>query len=508
MENRAERASRNLIWTGISKAVNILLPFVTQTCLIYVLGVRYVGLDGLFTSVLQVLNLTELGIGSALVFSMYKPVAEGDDQKVCALLSLYKKCYRLIGCIVLAVGLCVLPFIEKFISGEIPEDVNIYFLYIVYLSNTVLSYFLFAYKSSLLNACQRVDTLSLIDTAATCVKALLQCAALLLLPDYFLFVCILPVVTILRNLFTSYLVNKKYPQYVCRGRVGHEDIALIKEKVAGLIFQKAGSVVLFAVDNIVISAFLGLTVLGLYNNYLYVHKALVSLVGVIITAIIPVVGNSIVVESREKNYKNFKQFTLLYMWVVSWCSISLLCLHQPFMRLWVGEERLLDQSVMVLFVIYFYMNKIGDMTYAYKEAAGIWWEGRYVTLVSSLLNLSLNLLLVRVIGLKGILLSTIVSLALVNIPFGGRVLFSAYFEYPHAWKRYLQTHTFHLAVTVAAGGITYGICRYLPDGGFLALLSRGVVCLILPNLILLAAYIKHPDLRGAGKFLKRIWKKD
>lgn len=507
MADRVERSKNNIVWSFVGKIVNILLPFVTQTCLIYILGVQYVGLNGLFTSVLTMLSLTELGIGSALVFSMYRPIAEGDDAKVCALLAFYRKCYHVIGCVILTVGLILLPFIRHLISGDVPDDINVYVLYMIYLFNTVLSYFLFAYKTSLLNACQMVDVISEVDILTNITKCVLQFAGLLLIPSYYMFVWVLPLTTIMRNIGVEILTRKKYPHYFCQGKLLSSDIHEIFEKVNGLFLQSIGNVVLTSVDNIVISIFLGLTVLGQYNVYLYIHTALVGLVGVISSSIVPVAGNSVAVENKEKNFQNFRQFNLLWMCMVAWCTVCELCLIQPFIRLWAGDKMLLNNGVAALFALYFYANKIGDMSWVYKSASGIWKEGRYVPIISSVVNLSMNLVMVRWIGVVGVLLSTILSMMFINIPFGGRVLFHAYFDYRNAWREYLLTHIKHFVITAAIGLSLYWICMKMPLEGVWCLAVRGVLCIIAPVPILWFVYHKDERMQKTGRLVQRLLNK-
>lgn len=507
MADRVKRSKKNIIWSFAGKVFNILLPFATQTCLIYTLGVQYVGLSGLFTSVLTILSLSELGIGSALVFSMYRPIAEGDNAKVCALLAFYRKCYHIIGGVILTGGLILLPFIRNLISGEVPKDINVYVLYVIYLFSTVLSYFLFAYKTSLLNACQMVDAISEIDIMVNIAKCALQIAGLLLMPSYYVFALVIPLTTLMRNIGVEIWTRRKYPHYCCKGKLPPSDIHQIFEKVKGLFFQSIGNVVLFSVDNIVVSAFLGLTVLGQYNAYLYVHTALVGLVGVVTLSIIPVVGNSIASEDKRKNFQNFRQFNLLWLCIVAWFTICELCLLQPFIQLWAGGDMLLGDGTAALFALYFYANKHGDMVWVYKSAGGIWKEGRYVPIISAAVNLSTNLLMVRWIGLAGILLSTILSLFFITIPFGGRVLFRVYFDYRHAWREYLLTHIKHVALTAAIGLPLYWVCKKIPLEGIWCLVARGLLCVVIPPPILWFAYCKDERMQGTGELVRRLMHK-
>ena len=499
-----EQGKKNIIWSFAGKIINILLPFVTQTCLIYILGVQYVGLNGLFTSVLTMLSLTELGIGSALVFSMYRPIAEGNDAKVCALLAFYRKCYHIIGCVILTAGLILLPFIRHLISGDVPDNINVYVLYAIYLFNTVLSYFLFAYKTSLLNACQMVDVISRIDIFVNIIKCILQLSGLLLVSSYYVFVWVIPLTTVIRNLCVEIWTRRKYPHYRCQGKLLLSDIHQIAEKVKGLFFFSISGIVVTSADNIVVSACLGLVILGKYNSYFYICNALIGLMDIVSAAVIPVIGNSIVVEDKEKNYRNFVQFNLLWQCLLSWCAISLLCLQQPFIELWAGKDVLLREDVAILFAVYFYSRKTGTMIWTYKSAGGIWKEGRYVPLISAMVNLVLNLILVNYIGLRGVLLSTIMAMLLISVPFGGKVLFDVYFNYDHAWKNYMFSQVKMFLLTLLMGTVTYSICKMFPLQGFVCLLVRGIICLIIPSLLLWLCYHNDPRLKGMGLLLQRV----
>lgn len=152
---KTKNARRNILFGILNKVITMFLPFVVRSVIIYALSAEYLGLNSLFSSILQVLNLTELGFSSAMVYSMYKPIAENDDETICALLNFYRKIYFIIGCIVLSLGLLLLPFLDKLINGDVPDNINIYILYLCYLVNTVLSYMMFAYRSSLLNAASK-----------------------------------------------------------------------------------------------------------------------------------------------------------------------------------------------------------------------------------------------------------------------------------------------------------------------------------------------------------------
>ena len=208
--SRTKNASRNIVFGIGNRILNIILPFITRTVLIYILGKKFLGLNALFTSILQVLNLAELGFSSAIIYSMYKPIAENDITKVGILLNLYKKVYRIIGTIILVLGIAMLPFIKYFINGEYPEGINIYLIYLINLINTCLTYFLFAYKNSLLTASQREDIISKINSVILIIQNLLQMIILLITKNYYFYIITLPVCTVCNNLFVAFISIGNY----------------------------------------------------------------------------------------------------------------------------------------------------------------------------------------------------------------------------------------------------------------------------------------------------------
>ena len=217
--NRTENAVRNILFGGILRVYQIVIPFVMRTVMIYCMGVQYLGLNSLFTSILQVLNLAELGVGSAMVYSMYKPIAEDDTDTICALMGLYRTYYQCIGLIIAVIGVGLTPFIPKLIKSDLPVGINIYALYLLNLSATVLSYWLFAYKNSLLQAHQRIDVTSKVTLITNTFQYVVQIFVLAVLKNYYIFVVVMLLTQAMTNIITSIVVTKMYPNYNARGRL-------------------------------------------------------------------------------------------------------------------------------------------------------------------------------------------------------------------------------------------------------------------------------------------------
>ena len=413
---RKQNAKQNIIFGVIYRIYQIIIPFFMRTLMIYQMGMEYTGLNNLFTSIFQVLNLAELGIGAALTYSMYKPIAEDNNEKICALLKLYKKCFFIIGSVVLIIGLLCVPFLKYLVNGEIPDNLNMTILYLMYLINTVLSYWLFSYKKSLLYAYQRNDVISKVMLFTSTIQFVLQAYVLFELKNYYLYILSSIIAQILQNILCAKITSKMYPNIIPRGTLDVKEIFGIKKRVQGLVTNKIGGTIFRSADSIVISAFLGLSILAVYQNYYFILTSVISMFSVIFESCVAGIGNSLIIENEKKNYNDFKNVTYIIGWLICISCACFLSLYQPFISLWVGEQYLMDFSLVVCLVIYFFLYEFDQLIGMYKDAAGIWYSDRYRTIISAFLNLFLNIIFVQFIGLYGVLLSTIISIALVDLP--------------------------------------------------------------------------------------------
>lgn len=427
-QNRTRNVKRNAIWGMLNRIVCLLMPFITRTVIIRVLGSEYLGLNGLFTSVLTVLNLTELGIGSAIVYAMYKPLANQDVDLVCALLALYKKIYRIIGIVIIVLGVGLTPFINYLINGDVPNDINVYSLYLLYVANTAISYLLFAYKTSLLHATQRSDLTSKINLIVQVLLNSLQILFLVITHNYYYFIILQVVFTIVTNISNSYVAKKVFPQYICHGFVNQTLKKDIKKRISGLMMIKIAFVSRNALDSIIISSFLGLNLVAVYSNYYLVISGATSLLIVLMNAIAASVGNSIATETKMKNLMDMRIINFLYLSISGACAAVILCIFQDFMLVWVGSKLLFSEIMMVLFVFYFVLMKIGDVQAQYFDAAGLWWHGRMRGIIEACANLVLNIVLGYFWGVFGILLATIITIILINFPLSTYYTFRYYYE--------------------------------------------------------------------------------
>jgi O-antigen/teichoic acid export membrane protein len=481
------------------------MPFVMRTAMIYLMGVQYLGLDSLFVSVLQVLNLAELGVGAAMVYGMYKPIVDDDTVVICALMKLYRTYYRIIGAVIAVVGFALSPFIPMLIKSNLPPELNIYWLYWLNLSVTVLSYWLFAYKNALFQAHQRTDIVSKISLFAYTLRYAAQLLVMIFIKDYYLYIIAMLATQVLINILTAIVANREYPDYKAKGKLDKERIHDINRRIRDLFTAKLGTVIINSADTVVISAFLGLTILAVYQNYFFILTSIIGVLTIIFQSVTAGIGNSIIVETPEKNFNDFNKFTFLIAWLSGIITCCLLCLYQPFMEIWVGNKLMLDFSAVICFCIYFFVYEINTLLNTYKDAAGMWHEDRFRPLVTALSNLVMNLIMVQFLGIYGVLLSTVISTLFIGMPWLIHNIFNVLYQ--RDWLRFyvkkLLLYTFAVIICCA---VCYFICIPLTFGKWLTLIVRLPVCVLVPNIIIILLFRKTENFKMSIKLIDNMTK--
>lgn len=502
--DRTKNTVKNTVTGLVFKIIGLVMPFIVRTVMIKKLGMDYLGLNSLFSSILQVLSLTELGFSSAIVFAMYKPIADGHTERICVILKLLRNAYYIIGAVILVIGLAIIPAIPYLISGDYPNDINLYILYGIYLFNTVISYSFFAYKGLLLTAHQKSSVENNIFSIVNLLMYVAQIALLYVYPNYYVYIICLPISTLVINLVRLIVVNKMYPDYKCRGAIDSELRKSVFRNIGALIGHRLSYIVVFSLNNIIISMTSGLETLAVYNNYYYILNALIGIISVFHSSATASIGNSIVVDSVEKNYNDFNKLTFINVWIVGWMSICLLCLYQHFMRIWVGDEYMFPTWVMILFVVLFYLWKFKDILPTYKDATGMWkadfWKPYTVVIVSLVTSIALT----KFIGVGGTLIAMILGVFFVSFPWETHVFFKLYFK--KSPKAFYLRMIVYSVIVIAVGALTYLCCYFIPSQGYGWFALKGGICLILPNLMFFLVSFKTPEFKYVVAKTKNIFK--
>ncbi len=501
MDTRLKNTKRNIVFSYFELFSSLVFNFISRTIIINYLGDEYLGLSSLFTSILQVLSMAELGFSSAIIYSMYKPLARGDRNTTCALLLYYKKVYHIVGSTILICGTLLAPFVPHLIHGKVPEDINIYLLYFLYLLNTGISYFLFAYKSALLIAVQRLDLTRLSYFIVNFIQHILQIVVLVVFKNYYVFVIILISSTACKNILAAYFANKKYPQYQCKGELDKATKIDVLGRVKGLLLSSISSVTYTTFDSIILSATMGLTTVAIYNNYLLIFSSVSKMIIMIRNSMQASVGNSIASESPEKNYKDMLLWQFLFSIIATWCVALLLSLYQPFMTLWVGSNRLLPEIDVFFLCSWFFFSIVQHAFYLYLSGNGLWWEMRWTYILSTITNIVLNYLLGKAFGTTGIIFSTLFANFIYGYIWQCHLLFRSYFKFS-MWH-YQMKQLFYLLICIIACISAYMINQQIELEGVLGLLCKGAVCICVSSTIMYFGYFKMHIFTEAKTFIIR-----
>ena len=497
----------------LMKLFQMLLPFISRTIFFYILGAEYLGLNSLFTSIIQTLNIAELGVSTALVFSMYKPIAQNETEKICALMNLYRKYYRIIGFVVLIIGLSLTPFLQYLINGDIPSDINLYIIYFLNLGATVLSYWMFAYRNSLFTAHQRYDVINIVGLLTTILKFIFEIIILFCTKNYYLYLTVGLFTQILQNLIIAILSKKMYPNYIPSFYLDKEEKHNINRKVKDLFYSKIGFVISNSFDSIVVSAFFGLSTLAIYQNYYYIINSAIAIFTIIFHSMQAGLGNRMLLETQDTNFSDFKKVTLAINVLFTFSIPCLLCMYQPFMKIWMDndENYILNYQFVILFVIYFWLYEQGWLLQLYKDAIGKWHKDRFRPLITAIINLGLNILLVNYIGLIGVILSSALSYLFINLPWVFDRLFKDVFNSQNKMA-YVILFIKNFAVILISSILSIFVTYLIPYiNNYFSLIINFVVCVVISSIVLIISNYKNKDFKFIISkltiFIKNIFRK-
>lgn len=406
---RTEKSIINVAASLFTNAVTLIASFIVQRIFIYMLGNEYNGINGLFTNIISMLSITELGIGTAIIYNLYKPVAENDLTTVKSLLDFYKKSYIIIAGALFCLGTVMMLFL-KAIVGTNPLKENLYFIFMLFLADCLLSYFL-SYKRSILYAYQKNYILDVIHLVASIVQNIVQIIILIRYKNYIFYLLIKMAGKFIENVIISYYTDKNY-----RGILDAETKPLsngikadILTKVKALLFHRIGGFFVIGSDSIVITYILGVLPMGLYTNYNLLLSAASSLLKRIFEVLTYVVGNFLVTSNNEQNYSVYKKIDLLDFWVFGWASTVMFAMFPTIIALWLGEEYILPVPVAFALVFNFYLQGMRASIDTFKNAAGIFYEDRFVPLLEAAVNIIVSVICAKIWGLAGVFIGTIVS---------------------------------------------------------------------------------------------------
>lgn len=488
--SRTNNVIKNILGGIGGQIFTTILQFICRTVFIQILGSTYLGVNGLFSNILSMLSLAELGIGSAIVFSMYKPISNNDERKIAQLLNFYKTAYRVVSLVVLIIGLCITPFLDFFIKDTKGIE-NIQYIFILILLNTVVSY-LYAYKGSILNADQKAYVVVIIRNIFSVIQNVVQIILLYLTGNFICYLLVQIITTFAANVFQSKYVDKKYPFLINykRDKLSQDEKQDIIKRVKGMMMHKIGGFVLNGTDNLVISKFVGVIYVGLYSNYLMIINIVKSYLSQITNGISASVGN-LVAEDRSKSYGIFKSILLGHFWIYGFCFFSFWIIFQPFISCWLGENYLIDKSVLFVVLINFYLNGIQECSNTFINASGLFWETRKKPIFECLINLFVSIILAWKIGFIGVFLGTTISY-FCTFWINPYILYRDIF-FKNVTLYFIKIFIFSTITIMYALLVDFLLTTYIDVNIFYDVFIRIVVSIVVPNFSFILIFWRLDD---------------
>lgn len=502
--SRTRKSLKNIKFAAVGQAAALIISFFSRMVFVQTLSSEYLGLNGLFSNILSILSFAELGVGAAIVYSLYKPLADQDTTKIKALMRLYKQFYITIGIVIATLGAAITPFLP-FLVKDMPDIPYINLIYLMFVANSSLSYF-FSYKRSLIIADQKRYIATFYQYSFFVTLNIVQIIVLLITKNYLLFLSTQLLFTFLENYFVSKKANQMYPyiKQKITERIDSETKKTIVRNVKAMMSHKIGGIVVNGTDSLLISKFVGIISVGIYSNYLLITSALNTIFRMFFQATTASIGNLGVTESKEKSHFIFSCIDLVGFWMYGFATIALLNLINPFIGIWLGDEYLFPITIVLIIIINFYLNGMRKSVLAFREALGLYWYDRYKPLFEVVINLISSIILAKNFGIAGIFIGTMISTLTTCFWVEPYILFKYGFE--RSVKSYFIKY-FTYTITVIFGGlVTWFICNYIDGSTLLNFTYKLIICAIVPNVLFIIVFWKTAEFKYLLTILKSILK--
>lgn len=489
--SRSENSKRNLYYALIGQFFGLLISFVARIFFVKFLSNEYLGLNGLFSNILTILSLTELGIGEAITFGLYKPLSCNDEKKCAQLMSLYKKIYIITGIIIIFLGLLIVPFLDFFISNR-PNINNLELIFMLFVINSAVSYF-FSYKRNLIIADQKKYIATFYRYMLYFILNVFQIIFLAITRNYIIYLLLQVITTILENLLVSIKADKMYPFLKVKKNDKLDDN--LKKEVfrnsKAMFMHKIGGVVVSSTDNILLSKMISLAVVGIYSNYCLIISALNSLFSQFYNSIVASVGNLFAITNEKKQLEVFEKVDFLGFWIYSFSSACLVSLFNPFINIWLGKDYVFNFKIVVVLVLNYYLTGMRKSNLTFREASGLFYIDRWKAIIEALVNIVFSILLAKLYGTIGIFIGTTISSIFVSVWVEPFVLFKYGFKISPIlyFKKYIK----HFIISFLIVIVTYMFSNLIIGNSILCVLLKALVVIIISNVLFILINFKDKN---------------
>lgn len=502
---RTKNSIKNATISFITQVIKITLNFIMRIYFVKILVNDYLGVEGLFSNILLVLSLAELGVGQAMAYALYGTLKNKNTKKLKSLMNYYKKAYLSIGAIILILGISITPFLDFLIKDKPNINENFYVIYILYVISIASSYFS-SYKRELINADQKMYISNIYIMICLVIMNILQIAGLLLTKQYLIFLIIKIIMIWVENIAISVKANKLYPFLKEHNveKIDKKDLKPIKKNIYGTILYKIGRVGVNSTDIIILSKYIGLGIVGVYSNYRLIVVSISGILNQVISSITSSVGN-LGKDDPQKSYQVYKKIYFITFWIYSLCSLGIYFLINDFVNLWLGNDYLLENKVIIILSINFFITGLTSIITVYRDAYGMYWRGKLKPLLELLINLVISLALVRKHGLYGVLLGTLISNVCINIWYEAKILYKEAFR--EKFTNYF-TNLFKLIIPMIISiiFIQFVLSIISIQNSPLILIIKFITIVIITNLIYILFYRKKEEFKYCLILINKIIK--
>lgn len=502
-ESRTQNSIRNVKTGAIVQLINRLMVFVVRTVFVKTLNVDYLGVNGLFTNILTLLSFAELGIGTAIIFNLYKPIAVNDKEKIKSLMLIYKKSYNAIGIIIMFLGICVIPFLPIIIKDTPDIRENLIFIYFLFLLNTSLSYF-FTYKKSIIIAHQKQSVINNIDSFFYFLKSILEIIILTTTKNYILYLITSIIAVFVENIVLSIKADKMYP-YLKEKDVSvltKEERKSIFHDVKSLVVYKFGGIIMKGTDNILISSLINVTTVGLCSNYTMIVNAIKSIISTALSGITASVGNLNVAENAEKKENVFYQLMFVDYVVYSFSAIAFMVLLNPFIELWLGSEYVMSFYIPFVLAINFFVEGLRNSGYIFRTAFGLFQKGKITPYIGAISNIVFSIVFCKLLGIVGVFIGTIIA-QLISYSWIDPFIIHRY-EFKTSFKKYVKKYFGYSIMFFILVMIVNWIDCFIVLQNIYGFIIKCILVVVVPNLLNFIVFYKTDEFKSLKNKLLKI----
>lgn len=505
--SRLENSTKNLFLSLGNSVFSSLLGLVSRTVFIYVLGSEYLGLAGLLGNVLGFLTISELGVATAIGFSLYKPLAEKDYKSISALMSVYRKAYAIIGCIVLISGIALFFSLDFFIAPD-QQPRGTEFAYFAFLLNTVVGYFL-SYKTTLISSDNQAFCLVPINIGMNIVQTIAQIVVLLILKNYTVYLTVQIVCSIIIMFMQNRYITKKYEyvDFYSKEQLRPDQKKQLKRNIGGLVIAKMGDYLVNSTDNLIITKLVSLSATGIYSNYLLIRNMVNGYIATIFSSVTAGLGNVVAVESDERKKEVFDIMMFCAYFIYSFEAVCFLCLFNPFIGgIWLGEHYVFDFFTVLIIVINNYLTGLRMPLITMKGAAGTYMEDAWIPFAFAGVNLVASVILVRWMGVAGVFLGTIVGSMLTADWYRPIIIYHKVFH--TSVMSYYKRYIMYIILGFVNMALAYGMCNVINTSVVLLdFVIKAMISVMMPLTINSILFYRTEEFKAIRSMGRRIFKK-